>query len=95
MTKNILITACLLLIAVFVTLLVSGRLRWVSHDDLAGESPHRLLEKAIELHRPDVLKIGDEELLYITISKLSGKNYSITHEFFTFENGTLKRVDRQ
>lgn len=93
MGKNVFIVLLVLIIVVFVTLVFSGRLAWVSEDDLAMGNPEDILERAIEMHRPDVLKMGDQELLHVPTSRLSGRNWSVSHKFYVFEDGALKHVD--
>jgi len=93
LAKNILIALLAVIVAVFITLIVSERLQWIPQNNLGRETPEVVLAKAIEMHRPEVLKIGDQELLHIPTSKMSGKNWSVNNAFYILENGTLKKVD--
>jgi hypothetical protein len=52
-----------------------------------------ILERAIEMHRPDVLQMGEQQILHVPTSKLSGSSYSVNHEFYIYENGSLKHID--
>ena len=93
MIKNAMIAIMAVFIAVILTLLFSGRLRWISEEDLTRGNPETILQKAIEMHKPDVLKIGDQDILHVPTSKLSGKNWSVSHEFYIYESGSLKHID--
>lgn len=83
----------MIIVAVFVTLVICGRFKWVSQEDLASGNPEVILEKAIKMHRPNVMKVGDQELMYIPTAQLSGKNWSVNYAFYIFEAGALKKLD--
>lgn len=71
----------------------SGRLEWVCGADVLRGSPEDILERGIEMHRPEVLVMGDQELLHVPVGNLSGRNWKVRHEFYVFEDGALKLVD--
>ena len=87
MVKNFLIFVLVLIITCFITLVVSGRLQWVSQEDMINGAPEVVLEKALEIHRPYVLKVGDQEILCLPHAEMSGKNWHVTHRLYLLENG--------
>ena len=93
MVKNVIIVLLALIVCVFVTLVFSGRLEWVCGVDVLRGSPEDILERGIEMHRPEVLQMGDQVLLHVPTGSLSGRNWRVGHEFYVFEDGALKHVD--
>jgi hypothetical protein len=94
MAKNIVLMIYTLVVLVGLVLLVSGKLRWASEEE-ADEMPERvaMLGQAIEMHRPQVLEVGDQQILHVPTSKLVGSHWSVSHEFYIYADGTLKRID--
>ncbi|MBN1974898.1 MAG: hypothetical protein JW787_14755 [Sedimentisphaerales bacterium] len=92
MVRNTVITILVVFAAVIITLLFSGRLKWMTNEDLISRNPETILQKAIEMHKPEILKIGDQDILHVPIGKLSGKSWAVNHEFYIYENGSLKKI---
>jgi len=93
MVRNFLIFVLLLIITCIITLLFCGKLRWISQEDIARGTPEVVLEKAIEMHRPYVLKLGDKEFLCIPKANMSGKNWTVSHRLYLFEEGAMKPLN--
>lgn len=92
MAKNIFLGIYTLIFGLALIALASGRLAWVSTEELRNNSPEEILQKAIEMHKPEVLEMGKVEILHVPTSKISGRNWSVNHAFYIFEDGTLKRI---
>ncbi len=90
MVKNVVIVLLLAAVCVFVTLLVSGRLEWVSEEELAARTPEAVLAEAIEMLRPQVISLDGQELLCAPKAELSGKNWRVHHLLYIYEDGELK-----
>ena len=93
MFKNILLGVYTLLLVLSLIALATDRLAWVSEGEDNNGERIELLGKAIEMHRPEVLEMGEIQILHVPISKLSGRHYSVNHEFYIYEDGTLKSID--
>ncbi len=90
MVKNLILGAYTLLLVLAFIAFATHRLTWAdAHDERAVET----LERAIEMHRPEVLDMGDMKILHIPTSKMKGTSYSVSHKFFINDNGVLKPVD--
>jgi hypothetical protein len=93
MFKNVLLGVYTLLLVLTLIALASDRLAWVSAGEHNNGEHTQVLQKAIEMHKPEVLKMGEIEILHIPTSKMSGRNWSVNHAFYMYEDGTLKRID--
>lgn len=95
MAKNAVLGVYTIIIFVLVVLIAAGKLRWEPEAEADADMEDRMavLERAIEMHRPEVLQMGDQEILHVPTSKLSGNSWSVNHEFYTYEDGSLKHID--
>lgn len=93
MVKNFIIGAYTLLLVLAVIALASGRMAMMSVEDREIEKSTEILQQAIEMHKPEILRMGEREILHIPTSKISGKNWSVNHAFYIYKDGTLKRID--
>ena len=92
MVKNIILAFYTILLIVAVTVYASGRLAWVPEDERFISDEDRL-KKAIEMHKPEILQMGDVPILHVPTSKMTGQNWSVNHAFYVYEEGVLKRID--
>ena len=93
MLKNVFLGIYTLLLVIMILAFVTNRLAWVCPDERSTNEPMEILQQAIDMHKPEVLKVGETEILYVPTSKLRGKNWSVKPTFYTYEEGKLKRID--
>lgn len=93
MLKNVLIGVYTLLFVLTIAAFATNRLAWLPPEQRNNSNPEEILHKAIEMHKPEVLKMGDINILHVPTSKMSGRNWSVNHAFYVYEEGQLKRID--
>ena len=94
MWKNILLVVSGAFLLVFLTLVWSGELGWRKGDEfLAKEGPSIALERAIEMHRPQILEFGGVELLCVPHTQMQGYNWHVEYKFYIYEDGVLRNVN--
>ena len=86
MFKNILIGVYTLLLVLVIIAIATDRLVWVSEDI-------DTLQKAIEMHKPEVLKMDGNEILYVPTSSMRGSSWKVDNKFYIYDEGELKRID--
>jgi len=63
-----------------------------SETNKPREAPTITLERAIEMHKPQILKIGDAELLCVPNTRMQGYNWQVEYKFYVYEDGVLRSV---
>ena len=88
MLKNVLLGVYTLLLVLSIVALATDRLVWVSEDEhnLHIGEPIDTLQKAIEMHKPEVLKMGDAEILHVPTSSMRGHSWSIDNKFYIYDS---------
>lgn len=86
MVKNFVAGFLIGALIVLVVLIAMGKLVW---NDSLNSDP---LEKAIEMHTPKVIEIGNTELLWLPNTQQLGNKISIDYKFYVYENGQLKEA---
>ena len=92
MLKNVLLGLYTLILALTIVALATDRLAWVSVEERNSGNTEEILKKAIEMHKPEVLEMGDIKILHVPTSKMSGRNWSVNHAFFIYDEGKLQRT---
>ena len=60
--------------------------------DIPDVESTETLERAIEMHRPQILKVGDTELLCVPNTRMQGRNWHVDYKFYRYEDGVLRNV---
>ena len=92
MVKNVALGCYTLLLVAMLVAFASGRLVWLSDAEQKYGQAEDVLQKAIEMHKPEVLQMAEIQILHVPTSKMTGRNWSVNHEFYIYDEGTLKRV---
>jgi hypothetical protein len=80
------------MLAVLITLIVSGSLIW-KPEEYKMAKHQEALERAINMHQPQILEIGDKELLCLPVTHQRGNSISVDYKFFVYEEGKLKQLN--
>ena len=88
MVKNLILGFTLGALVVILILVLTGKLVWSESSSASDDTA--LLERYLAMHKPTIMELGGEEVLYLPTTRQKGKKVSVNPVFYVLKDGELK-----